>query len=416
MSNPVLPSGSRMWERCEALARLTEEDGRLTRVYLSKELRAAAELVGEWMRLAGMDVRMDAMGNVIGRVEGATPDGPALLLGSHLDTVRDAGKYDGVLGVVAAIECVHVLHRRGQALPFAIEVVAFAEEEGVRFGATLLGSRAMAGTFDPTLLDKTDPQGVSLRQALVHYGLDPGQIPEAVRRPEDVLGYVELHIEQGPVLEAEGLPIGVVTAINGANRFTVEVTGVTGHAGTVPMHLRRDALAAAAECVLAIEAQCSQVPECVGTVGQLVPYPGATNVIAGQVRFSVDVRAPQDTQRTTVVNAVTQQIEAICARRAVQARITHTHEAGTAACAPWLMAQLDAAIAAERLPVRTLPSGAGHDGMALIDVTDIAMLFVRCKGGVSHSPAEAVSMEDMAVGARVLLHFIEHFGPEERNR
>ena len=416
MSNPVLPSGPRMWERCEALARLSEEDGRLTRVFLSKELRAAAELVGEWMRLAGMAVRMDAMGNVIGRIDGPIPGAPALLLGSHLDTVRDAGKYDGVLGVIAAIECIHVLSRRGHRLPFAVEVVAFAEEEGVRFGATLLGSRAMAGTFDPTLLDKTDPQGVSLRQALGHYGLDPGQIPVAARRPEDVLGYVELHIEQGPVLQAEGLPVGVVTAINGANRFTVDVAGVTGHAGTVPMCLRRDALAAAAECVLAIEAQCRQVPECVGTVGQLVPYPGATNVIAGQVRFSVDIRAPQDSQRHAVVSAVTAQIEATCARRGVHAKIAHTHEARTAACAPWLMAQLAEAITADPLPVRNLPSGAGHDGMALADLTDIAMLFVRCQGGVSHSPAEAVSMEDMAVAARVLLRFLEQFRPRPRGR
>ena len=244
-----------------------------------------------------MSARLDAIGNVVGRYEGAVPGAPCLMLGSHLDTVRNAGKYDGMLGVVAAIDCVHALNARGTRLPFAIEVVGFADEEGVRFGSTLLGSRAIAGTFDPRLLDSRDGGGTSMRDALTAFGLDPERSGNAARRRADVLAYAELHIEQGPVLEAEGIPVGVVTAINGANRFTVDIEGFAGHAGTVPMDLRRDALAAAAECVLAIESRCAREPELVGTVGRLEAAPGATNVIPGHVRFTIDLRAPQDDRR-----------------------------------------------------------------------------------------------------------------------
>ena len=313
------------------------------------------------------------------------------MLGSHLDTVRDAGKYDGMLGVVAAIECVHALNTKGKRLPFAIEVLGFADEEGVRFGCTLLGSRAVAGTFDPTLLEKVDHEGVSMQQALTDFGLDPAQIARAAHQHDDVLAYAELHIEQGPVLEAEGLSVGVVTAINGANRFLIEIDGMAGHAGTVPMNLRQDALAAAAECVLAIERRCASLPELVGTVGKLETLPGATNVIPGKVFFTIDIRSPRDAE--------------------VALKMDPTHEGRTAACAPWLREQIGQAIAAERLPVRELSSGAGHDGMALVDLTDIGMLFVRCKGGISHNPAEAITLEDADTGARVFLRFIENFRP-----
>jgi allantoate deiminase len=409
MNQEILPAPLRIWEHCEALARCSEEEGALTRVFLSREQRAAMELVSGWMRVAGMSVRTDAIGNVVGRYEGATPGLPCLLLGSHLDTVRDAGKYDGVLGVATAIECVHTLNKRGQRLPFAVEVIGFAEEEGVRFGATLLGSRGTAGTFDVALLDKTDRHGVTMREALAVFGLDPAMIPCAARRPQELLAYAELHIEQGPVLEAEGLPVGVVTAINGANRFSVEVVGMAGHAGTVPMGLRKDALNAAAECALAIEERCRREPELVGTVGQLEVFPGAANVIPGTVRFSLDVRAPQDAQRITAVNDIKRMMETICARRGTHVVITQTHGAQTSACSPWMMEQLGEAIAAEGLRVCALPSGAGHDGMAMADLTDIGMMFVRCKEGISHSPAEAVSVEDVDVAARVWLRFIENF-------
>lgn len=404
-------SAARILERCEALAAITEEPGRLTRTFLSPEQRAASALVIEWMEAAGMIARIDAIGNVTGRYEAQARDQPCLLLGSHLDTVRDAGKYDGMLGVVSAIECVAALNARSQRLPFAIEVVGFADEEGVRFGSTLLGSRALAGTFQADALEKKGKDGLIMREAMRRYGLDPSAIPNASRRPEDLLAYVELHIEQGPVLESEGLPVGVVTAINGATRLAVEVRGMAGHAGTVPMNLRQDALAAAAECVLEIERICSASPELVGTVGQIEVEPGATNVIPGVARFTIDVRSPRDEERKVAVEKIQTFIRRTADRRKVEVVIAQTHEGKTAACAPWLMRQIGTAIEASGLPVRALPSGAGHDGMALVDITDIGMLFVRCERGVSHHPAEAVSASDVETGARVLLRFIEDFRP-----
>jgi allantoate deiminase len=410
----VTLSAQRILDQCEALARLSELDGGLTRVFLSQEQKAASELVLGWMREAGMSARLDAIGNVVGRYEGDRPGLPCLMMGSHLDTVRDAGKYDGMLGVVAAIECVRVLHARGERLPFALEVVGFADEEGTRFNATLLGSRAVAGTFKGEVLDNVDQDGVSMRDALRAFGLDPGHIGAAARRREDVLAYAELHIEQGPVLEAEGLPVGVVTAINGATRLAVEIDGMAGHAGTVPMSLRRDALAAASECVLAIERRCSREPELVGTVGKLECLPGAVNVVPGKVRFTIDIRAPRDPMRLAAVDDALGEMRAIAARRGVQLNVGRTHEGGVAACAPWLMDQIGAAIAAEGIPVRKLPSGAGHDGMAIVDLADIGMLFVRCDKGISHNPAESITLADVETAARVWLRFIEHFDPSRK--
>jgi allantoate deiminase len=404
-------SAARILARCEELACLSEQPDGLTRVFLSPEQRAASERVLEWMREAGMSARLDAIGNVVGRYEGERPGLPCLMLGSHLDTVRDAGKYDGMLGVVSAIECVHSLNSRRKRLPFAIEVMGFADEEGVRFNATLLGSRAVAGTFNQAALDALDKWGVSMRAALATFGLTPEEIGKATRRKDDVLAYAELHIEQGPVLEAEGLPIGVVSAINGASRFAVEIGGVAGHAGTVPMHQRCDALAAAAECVLAIERRARGVPELVGTVGNLECLPGAVNVIPGKVRFTIDIRSPRDEERLAAAADVERSLAEICERRKVALQNTQTHEGRVAACAPWLEEQIGEAIRAEGLPVRRLPSGAGHDGMAMIDLADIGMLFVRCKGGISHHPAESVTREDVETGARVFLRFIECFRP-----
>jgi len=409
MTHPTLPSASRIIERCEALARCSEQPDALTRVYLSAQQREANELVAAWMRDAGMSVRLDSVGNVIGRYEGANPGLACLMLGSHLDTVRDAGKYDGMLGVVAAIECVGTLHARGLRLPFAIEVAGFADEEGVRFNATLLGSRAVAGTFDPANLDRVDAEGISMRDAMRDFGLDPASFALAARRREEVLAYAELHIEQGPVLEDEGLAVGVVTAINGGNRFALEIAGMAGHAGTVPMHLRHDALAAAADCVLAVERIAREEPELVGTVGKLEALPGAINVIPGRVRFSLDVRAPTDTQRRRAVEVMRHAFAGIAARRGVAIDIKPVWEASTAACAPWLQEQIAEAIAGEGLHVRRLPSGAGHDGMAIVAIADIGMLFVRCKGGISHNPAEAITRADAEVAARVFLRFIERF-------
>lgn len=408
------PDAQRISDRCDALARCSEQPGGLTRVALSPEQRAADDLVECWMREAGMATRTDAIGNVIGRYEGERPGSPCLMLGSHLDTVRDAGRYDGMLGVLTAIECVAALHARGARLPFAIEVIAFADEEGVRFSATLLGSRAVAGTFDRAALDREDAAGITLREALTRFGLDPARIDEAARQPDEVLAYVELHIEQGPVLEAEGLPVGVVTAINGGYRFAVEVTGTAGHAGTVPMGLRRDAMTGAAECALAVERIARAMPEVVGTVGRIEALPGAVNVIPGKVRFSLDVRAPADAMREQAAAAMRAEFAAIAARRDVAIAVAPVWEARTAACAPGLQRQLSAAVHDAGVRVHHLPSGAGHDGMALTGLAPIGMLFVRCKGGVSHNPAEEVSVADIGVGARVLLSFIERFTPPHR--
>ena len=404
-------SAQRICDRCDALARHSEQPDGLTRVFLSPEQRAVSDLVRGWMGEAGLDTRIDAIGNVIGRYEGERPGLPCLMLGSHLDTVRDAGKYDGMLGVVSAIECVADLSARAVRLPFAVEVIGFADEEGVRFAATLLGSRAVAGTFDPAWLDKTDQDGATMRAALMASGFDPARVGDAARRRDDVLAYVELHIEQGPVLEAEGLPVGVVTAISGGNRFNVEVTGMAGHAGTVPMSLRRDALCAAAECALAVERIARGMSEVVGTVGRIEALPGAINVIPGKVRFTLDARAPGDELRERAVAAMRAEFEAIAARRDVTIVLSPVWEARTAACSPALQRQLTAAIHAEGVRVHHLPSGAGHDGMAIIDIAPIGMLFVRCQGGISHHPAEAVTLGDVEIGARVLARFVAQFAP-----
>jgi allantoate deiminase len=407
-------SAARVMRRAEELARYSELPGGLTRVYLSAEQRAANEAVLGWMREAGMSARLDAIGNCVGRYEGARGGLPCLMIGSHLDTVRDAGRYDGMLGVLAGIECVHALNEAGVRLPFAIEVIGFADEEGVRFGTTFLGSKAVAGTFDPAVLEATDRNGIRLADAMRAFGLDPARIGEAARPKGSVLAYAELHIEQGPVLEAEGLPVGVVTAINGATRYKLDIEGVAGHAGTVPMRLRQDALAAAAECALAIEARAACETDLVATVGILDALPGAMNVIPGRARFTLDLRSPSDAAREQAVRELLAAMEAICAKRRVRLRATKLHDEPVAECAPWMQEAIGAAIAAEGLPARRLPSGAGHDGMAMRSLCDIGMLFVRCRNGVSHNPAEAVSEEDVAVALQVWLRFIGRFSVPAR--
>ena len=314
--------GARIMRHADLLARHTEVPGQLTRTFLTPVQRAAADTLMEWMREAGMSARLDAIGNVVGRYEGEHPGRPALMLGSHFDSVRNAGRYDGDLGVIAPIACVDALHRAGRRQPFAIEVVAFADEEGVRFQATLLGSRAVAGTFDPGLLARRDADGVSMSEALVAYGLDPAQVAGAARRRDEILAYCELHIEQGPVLLTEGLPVGVVTSIVGFNRFMVRATGLAGHAGTVPMALRRDAAAAAADIVLFVERRCRSVDGLVGTVGQLNVPQGATNVIPGACEFSLDVRSGDDAVREAAVADILAGIDAVGARRGVAFAVT----------------------------------------------------------------------------------------------
>jgi allantoate deiminase len=407
-----LSLGSEIVGRIDALAAISQTPEHLTRIFLTREHRAAADLILGWMREAGMSAHLDAIGNVCGRYEGEVAGAPCLMLGSHYDTVRDAGKWDGPLGLITAISCVAELNRRGKRLPFAIEVVGFADEEGVRFASTLLGSRAVAGTFDEGVLNVRDQSGTSLREALRAFGLDPDHVGAAARVRRELLAYLELHIEQGPVLEQQNLPVGVVTAIAGATRLAARLTGMAGHAGTVPMALRRDALAGASECIAAIEAFCrTDTSGLVGTVGYIHAMPGATNVIPGQTSFTIDIRAPTDMHRKRAVADIVRQIETIARRRELALQLDITHENRTAPCAPWLRAQVADGISAEGFAVFELPSGAGHDGMAMIDIADIGMIFVRCRGGVSHHPDEHVEHADADAGARVLLRVIENFKP-----
>jgi allantoate deiminase len=404
--------GEEIVGRINRLAEISETPAQLTRIFLTPEHRAAAELILTWMGDAGMSAHLDAIGNVCGRYEGERPGLPCLMLGSHYDTVRDAGKWDGPLGLITAISCVADLHKRGRRLPFAIEVTGFADEEGVRFASTLLGSRAVAGTFNESVLASKDSAGISMRDALARFGLDPDHIGAAARARGELLAYLELHIEQGPVLEAQNLPVGVVSAIAGATRLAVKLTGMAGHAGTVPMAMRRDALAGAAECICRIEELCrTDAGGLVGTVGYIHATPGATNVIPGQVHFTMDLRAPTDTHRKKAVTDIVRQIEAIAERRKLALQVDVTHENRTVPCAPWLKAQIAGAVAAEGFSVFELPSGAGHDGMAMVDIADVGMLFVRCRGGISHHPDEHVDVADADAGARVLLRLIENFRP-----
>ena len=409
--------GEEIVGRINELAAISETPEHLARIFLTKEHRAAAELILGWMRSAGMRADLDAIGNVCGRYEGEVAGLPCLMLGSHYDTVRDAGRWDGPLGLITAISCVADLHKRGRRLPFAVEVTGFADEEGVRFASTLLGSRAVAGTFDESALNAKDAAGISMRDAMVQFGLDPDHVGAAARAPSELLAYVELHIEQGPVLEGLNLPVGVVTAIAGATRLAARLTGMAGHAGTVPMLLRRDALAGAAECIVEIEEFCRTDQDgLVGTVGYIHATPGATNVIPGQASFTIDIRAPSDAHRKLAVADIVRRIEAIAKRRKLTLQLDVTHENRSVPCAPWLRRQMSEAIAKEGFRVFELPSGAGHDGMAMIDIADVGMVFVRCRGGISHHPDEHVELADADAGARVLLRLIEDFRPRETAR
>ena len=386
-------------ERCTRLGEISEEPGLLVRRYATPAMREANEQVAEWMRAAGMTVRQDAAGNLIGRREGAQPDAPALVLGSHLDTVRDAGRYDGPLGVLAGLA---VVERLGDAhLPFAVEVVGFADEEGTRFGTTFLGSRAWAGTWDPEWAALPDADGVTLASALRAFDGDADAVGGAARDPAALLGYCELHIEQGPVLEAAGEPVGVVTAINGQTHVRARFVGAAGHAGTVPMDARHDALAAAAEWIVAVESLARAETGLVATVGQATVHPGARNVIPGAVELSLDVRHGDDAVRHAAEADLRELAGSIAAARGVG--LEWDKRAGVAAVPmdPGLSDRLEAAGARVRLA-----SGAGHDAATLARMTYAAMLFVRCLGGISHQPAEHVEEADVAVALDVLERFV----------
>ncbi|HZV65736.1 MAG TPA: allantoate amidohydrolase [Telluria sp.] len=387
------------------------EDG-LTCAYMTPAHQRTAAQLAEWMREAGMEVRIDAVGNVVGRYLSHDADARTLMTGSHYDTVRDGGKYDGRLGILLPIALVRHLHQRGERLPYHLEVVGFAEEEGVRFKSTFLGSTAIVGQFDMALLDQLDADGIGMRQALTDAGHDVNAIPAIARDPASLLGFVEVHIEQGPVLLERGLPLGVVSAIAGSSRYLVELTGLAGHAGTTPMTMRKDAAAAAAEIVLMVEQRCGAGDALVGTVGQLQVPNGSVNVIPGHCRLSLDIRAADDAVRLAAVGDVLDAITAICARRQVDAEIRQVVSAAAAPCAPWLMDPLGAAIEAAGLPRCDLASGAGHDAMAMARVTDVAMLFTRCgNGGISHNRLETMTADDAEIAAQVLLGFLRRLRP-----
>ncbi|CAN7222515.1 allantoate amidohydrolase [Pseudoduganella sp. LjRoot289] len=402
--------GGQIMAWADALAQHTDSAGMMTRTYLTPAHHGAAQQLACWMEEAGMQVRRDQAGNVIGRYEAAQPGAPALMTGSHFDTVRNGGIYDGMLGVLLPIACVQRWNRQGKRFPFALEIAGFAEEEGVRFSATLLGSRAIAGTFVHAVLDNVDEAGVSMRAALAQAGFDPALLDSARYGPASLLGFLEVHIEQGPVLLHAGAPVGVVSAISGASRFAVEVQGQAGHAGTVPMAGRRDAAMAAAEIALYIEQRCQGVPGLVGTVGQFQVPHGAANVVPGKAVFSIDIRACRDQDRENAVADVLEAARRVAERRGVELALRRTHEAPSVPCAERLQQQLAASIERLGLPLHRLPSGAGHDAMALAAIADVAMLFVRCgNGGISHSPDETMTAADAATAAQVFSDFVEHF-------
>jgi allantoate deiminase len=407
--------GARAKARCDLMgvSPYSEVEGMLVRRFLTPAHDEALRTLTFWMEEAGMSAWRDTAGNLVGRYEGETPGAPALLIGSHIDSVRNGGRYDGALGVMLAIDVVEALSAAGRRLPFAVEVIAFGDEEGSRFPASMACSRAVAGTVDPSVMEMTDGEGVSLAEAFAVFGLDPTRLTEAARKPGDIFAFLEAHIEQGPVLEAEGLALGVVTAIAAQQRLMVRFTGMAGHAGTTPMNLRRDPGPAAAEAILALERICAAGRDgLVGTVGRITALPGAFNVIPGAVEFSMDVRAEVAATRDAAVEAVTAEIETIAARRGLEVSVTLMQALAASPCDPGLTALLEKAVAATGQAPRRLPSGAGHDAMVIADLCPTAMLFLRCEGGISHNPREAVTEADCAVAAQAMLGFVQRLSEQ----
>ncbi|EXJ51034.1 Zn-dependent hydrolase [Microbacterium sp. MRS-1] len=419
----IATAARRVMARCEELARVSADAASIERVYLSPEHARVNRLAAEWMRELGMRTWQDAAGNQVGRI--GDPAAPALMLGSHLDTVLDAGRYDGIAGVLMALEVVRLLRvPAGEGtgdgwtvpLPFAIEVVAFSDEEGTRFGKALLGSSAVAGTWSDAWWDLADADGVSLRQAFLEFGLDPGRVGEAARRPDELVGYLEAHIEQGPELDRAGEPLAVVSSIASARRFQLVVEGEARHAGGTPYDMRRDALLGASEAALAVERICSAEHHIVGTVGRFEAFPGAVNVIPGEVQFSLDLRGEFDGERDRVWDALARELDEIMGRRALRWRSREVHSAPAVFCAPLLQDVVAGGIRATLPPRSDAPpaifSRAGHDGMSLGAVTDVGMLFLRNPDGISHHPDESVSAGDVAHGIRALAEAVLLRGTE----
>jgi allantoate deiminase len=394
------------------LGRITDEPRKLTRTFLSPAMRRANAQVGKWMRGAGLVVREDTVGNLIGRLESTNPRAKTLLLGSHLDTVRDAGRFDGPLGVLLPIVAVAELRQRNVALPFHVEVLGFSEEEGVRFASAYLGSKGYSGQLRASDLKPRDSAGVSVGEALAKFNRGTFTLPRATPGQSNLLGYFEVHIEQGPVLEAKGLAVGVVSAIAGQTRGRLTFRGKAGHAGTTPMLLRRDALVAAAEIVLFAETLARRAPPLVATVGTLTVSPGAPNVIAGEVTLSLDVRHPRDPIRRTAVRSLLAAARKIAKERKLTVHWELTQENGAVACSRELTGRLSQSVRAVQGRCLELVSGAGHDAVVMSALTPVAMLFVRCRDGLSHHPDEYASRADIAVALRVVEDFIERLAGE----
>jgi allantoate deiminase len=401
-----MDAARKIMERIRALGQVSEENHQLTRTFASPAMRRANELVGGWMRGAGMSVREDAIGNLIGHYPAAVPEAKVLLLGSHLDTVRNAGTFDGPLGVILAIACVEELHRKQTRLPFAIEVIGFADEEGTRFQTTYLGSRAAVGVFNPADLKRVDANGISIADALRNIGGDPARLDTAKLDAKKLLGYVEVHIEQGPVLEKKNLAVGVVTAIAGQSRLKVTFSGRAGHAGTTPMVLRKDAMCAAAEYILAVEKYAKKTPGLVATVGQLENKPNASNVIPDEVNLSLDVRHQKDVARKAALKHFRAASRKISSQRSIGIRWQLVQETASVPCAKNFSALLNQSAGKFQREVIELPSGAGHDAAIMAKITPAAMLFVRCKAGISHHPAESARAADVNVAFAVTSDFI----------
>jgi allantoate deiminase len=390
--------------RCQAIAELSEQPGCTTRTFLSPPMREVHRILRDWMKHMGMSVSVDSAGNLRGFHAGLHWDAPRLLIGSHLDTVPCAGAFDGVLGVVLGIGLIESL--QGRRLPFAIEIVGFSDEEGVRFGVPFIGSRALVGTVDAALLEKRDARGCSVAQAIRDFGLDPSSMPEALLQRSD-LGYLEFHIEQGPVLDQLGLPLGVVEAIAGQTQARVSFRGRANHAGTTPMRLRQDAVAAVAEWILGVEHEARTTPGLVATVGRVEAIPGASNVIAGEARASLDVRHAIDAQRIAGVDRILSAARDITQRRELTFECSGRQEQRAVACDPDLVLRMEKAVERAGFPLQRMTSGAGHDAMILAQRVPVAMLFLRSPGGISHHPDESVLSRDVAAALQTGLHFLE---------
>jgi allantoate deiminase len=406
---PPLSEAAEIMRRLDELATCTETPGEISRLFLTPAHAQAIALTRAWMQQAGLQTTLDPCGTLIGVLPGPSADAPVLLLGSHIDTVRQAGRYDGCLGVIIAIAL--AARARVFSLRYTIEIRAFGDEEGVRFPVTLTGAHATAGNFNPAWLAARDANDVTLATALENFGLNPEALAANTCAAQRSFAYLEIHIEQGPVLEAENAPLGVVTAINGATRFEVTVTGRAGHAGTVPMSQRQDALIAAAAMMLAIRDIACSLPNVVATVGRLNVSPGATNVIPGACQFTIDLRAPEDSMRELAQQHITAALHAAAAGNNVKLAIQQTHQAAAVTCDPRLQSTLAAAITASGLPVVHLPSGAGHDAMAIAALCPVGMLFVRCAGGISHHPDESVTESDVDAALRVMTLALQSLDP-----